>query len=69
MKMREHIIAEAVHLARKTIPVKNRAAPTPRKHTGTWFFQLDKAGNSSKMNRKTSRTVPVEEHEELVSTV
>jgi hypothetical protein len=69
MKMREHIIAGVVHLAGKTIPAKNRAVSTPRKRTGTWFFQLDKAGNSGKMNRQTPRTVPVEEHEELVSMV
>jgi hypothetical protein len=69
MKRRDHIIAGAVHLFGKIIPVKNRAETTPRKCTGIWFLQLGKAGNSAKMNRKPRRTVPVEEHEELVSTV
>jgi hypothetical protein len=69
MKRREHIIAGAVHLFGKIIPAKNRAESTPRKRTGIWFFQLDKAGNSGKMNRQPPRMVPVEEHEELVSTV
>ena len=69
MKRREHIIAGAVHLVGKIIPAKNRANSTPRKRTGIWFFQLEKAGNSAKMNKQPSRTVPVEEHEDLVSTV
>jgi hypothetical protein len=69
MKRREHIIAGAVHLFGKIIPAKNRAETTPRKRTGIWFLQLGKAGNSTKMNRQPPRTVPVEEHEELVSTI
>jgi hypothetical protein len=68
MKRSESITAGAVHWGSKHIPVKNRAETPPRKRTGG-FYNWGKAGNTAKMNRQIPRTVSVEEHEELVSTV
>jgi hypothetical protein len=68
-RMRVHIITGVAHLAGILIPAKNRAVSTPHKRTDTWVFQPDRARNLGKMNRQPPRTVSVEEHDELVSTV
>jgi hypothetical protein len=64
-----HIIEGVAHLAGILIPKQNRAASTPHLSTDTCVIQPDSARTLGKMNRQNQRTVSVEEHDELVSTV